>query len=358
MPKSATTNQLCRYHGKCFKIARGKVREDDGYTCPICDYRVKIPRDAARPKLEDLENWHADLEDLPFQPEEEDILNKIVGRARAFRDYLATTVMANRDMGSTPDDLPNQRFYLRKIEGAEVLLVEETNFLRSEVHKWAPIAPNPPEMITVSKSTRKPRPTKAERLAAIHQCSVRELPFELQPRHVKKQLQQETTKGPTALSTSYNDGDSPPGTMQSQNDPEVDPSLDSALAPRSPTVLRSPLRPLAPASPVFAHPSAQHSPHSYNMSVQPHAPMQGQSYESTPSRSLSLTHHTSPNADSSVDAVDPALEGWASHPTAGGAVEEEMEEMFGSLTNGSGDGFEFEAKRRAEEEGSGGGSGF
>jgi histone demethylase JARID1 len=299
--------------------------------------------------LEDLENWHADLEDLPFQPEEEDILNKIVGRARAFRDYLATTVMANRDMGSTPDDLPNQRFYLRKIEGAEVLLVEETNFLRSEVHKWAPVAPNPPEMITASKSTRKPRPTKAERLAAIHQCSVRELPFELQPRHVKKQIQQETTKDPRASSSSYNDRNSPTDAAQLQNGPEVDPSLDSALGPRSPTSLR----PLAPASPGFASRSGN-SPPPIFYGVDPRVVKRMKEEPGLNHTSLlTSTHHDDQQISPSMeDSVDPALEGWPTHAEtgAGADVEEEMEEMFGDLTNGSGDGYEFEAKRKAEEE--------
>ena len=44
------------------------------FTCPICDWRVKIPRDAARPKLEDLQAWQDELQDLPFQPEEEELL--------------------------------------------------------------------------------------------------------------------------------------------------------------------------------------------------------------------------------------------------------------------------------------------
>jgi len=58
------------------------------------------------------------------------------------------------------------RFYLRKIEGAEILLAHETNFFRAELHKWMPIAPEPPPAIVVSASTRKPRPTKQQKLMA------------------------------------------------------------------------------------------------------------------------------------------------------------------------------------------------
>ncbi|KAI1751617.1 PLU-1-domain-containing protein [Xylaria castorea] len=155
--------ELCHewYHGKCLKIARGKVKEDDKYTCPICDWRVKIPRDAARPKLEDLIAWQDEIAHLPFQPEEEEVLKKIIDRAQEFRRHIAgfcTPVV------TTASEADTQRFYLRKIEGAEILLSFETNFFRQELHKWSPVAPEPPPVLEVSKSTRKPRPTKLQKL--------------------------------------------------------------------------------------------------------------------------------------------------------------------------------------------------
>ena len=149
-----------RYHGKCLKIARGKVKEDDKYTCPICDYRVKIPRDAARPKLEDLQAWQDEIATLPFQPEEEECLASIINTAQDFRQFMAAYI---NPMLSNPDELTTQRFYLRKIEGADILLVAETNFFKQELHKWAPIASEPPPLIQVSLSTRKPRPTKQQK---------------------------------------------------------------------------------------------------------------------------------------------------------------------------------------------------
>lgn len=65
---------------------------------------------------------------------------------------------------TTPEEVTTQRFYLRKIEGAEVLLADETNFFRQELHKWAPVAPEPPPILEVSLSTRKPRPTKQQKM--------------------------------------------------------------------------------------------------------------------------------------------------------------------------------------------------
>ncbi|KAI1758869.1 PLU-1-like protein [Hypoxylon sp. FL1150] len=155
--------ELCHewYHGKCLKIARGKVKEDDKYTCPICDWRVKIPRDAARPKLEDLVAWQDEIPGLPFQPEEEEVLKKIIDNAQDFRNHIAAFC---NPVLTTASEADTQRFYLRKIEGAEILLSFETNFFRQELHKWSPVAPEPPPILDVSKSTRKPRPTKLQKM--------------------------------------------------------------------------------------------------------------------------------------------------------------------------------------------------
>ncbi|EMC93773.1 hypothetical protein BAUCODRAFT_567336 [Baudoinia panamericana UAMH 10762] len=158
--------EICHewYHGKCLKIARGKVKEDDKYTCPICDWRVKIPRDAARPKLEDLQAWQDKLETLPFQPEEEGTLGSIVDYGANFREFMRPFI--NPENQTTPEEVGTLRFQLRKIEGADILLAHETNYLRQELHKWAPVAPEPPPTIQISGSTRKPRPTKQQKLMA------------------------------------------------------------------------------------------------------------------------------------------------------------------------------------------------
>ncbi|KAK5993781.1 Lid2 complex component lid2 [Cladobotryum mycophilum] len=155
--------ELCHewYHYKCLKIARGKVKEDDKYTCPICDWRMKIPRDAARPKLEELTSLADEILTLPFQPEEEDVLRRIIDNAQAFRDQIAQYC---NPLMSTEAEAETQRFFLRKLEGAEVLLSYETNFFRQELHKWCPVAPEAPPILQISLSTRKPRPTKLQKM--------------------------------------------------------------------------------------------------------------------------------------------------------------------------------------------------
>lgn len=156
---------MYRYHGKCLKIARGKVKEGEEFTCPICDWRVKIPRDAARPKLEDLMDWQAEIRSLPFQPEEEETLDRIIDKATDFRSFVGQFINPNNVSGST-EEKPMMLFYLRKLEGAEVLLAYEINVFRQELHKWQPVAPQPPPILNESLSTRKPRPTKAQKMMA------------------------------------------------------------------------------------------------------------------------------------------------------------------------------------------------
>ncbi|KAF2153394.1 PHD transcription factor [Myriangium duriaei CBS 260.36] len=157
--------EICHewYHGKCLKLARGKVKEDDRYKCPVCDWRGKIPRDAARPKLEELQAWLDELDQLPFQPDEEQCLLDIINTAQSFRDYIAPYI---NPITLSPDEVSTMRFYLRKVEGADILLAYETNFLRQELHRMAPVTDEAPKTIEHSGSTRKPRPTKIQKLMA------------------------------------------------------------------------------------------------------------------------------------------------------------------------------------------------
>ena len=98
---------------------------------------------------------------LPFQPDEEETLESIISHGLAFREWVAKFI---NPLMSSPDELSAQRFYLRKLEGAEILLMDEVNFFRQELHKWAPIAPAPPPVLHISLSTRKPRPTKQQKI--------------------------------------------------------------------------------------------------------------------------------------------------------------------------------------------------
>ncbi|KAK9316935.1 PLU-1-like protein-domain-containing protein [Lipomyces starkeyi] len=154
--------ELCHewYHNRCLKIPRGTIKDADCYTCPICDYRIRIYRDSDRPKLEDLEQWEQDATTLPLCPDELNILHTINVTARKFRDFLQQFV--SPASASPPVDINTMRFYLRKLEGGDILLVSETNYFRRETHRLAPVAPDPPPMTETSLSTRKPRAAKRD----------------------------------------------------------------------------------------------------------------------------------------------------------------------------------------------------
>lgn len=167
------------------------------FTCPICDWRVKIPRDAARPKLEDLQNWQDEIADLPFQPEEEEVLAAIVDKAQGFRDFLGKYTIGS-NMPTSIDEMPEMLFYLRKIEGGEVLLALETNVFRQALHTWRPIAPEPPPILDQSLSTRKPRPTKQQKLMKEHGVvKPEDLPPHLRAKtYVRRKTQESFMTGP------------------------------------------------------------------------------------------------------------------------------------------------------------------
>ncbi|KAE8150108.1 PLU-1-like protein-domain-containing protein [Aspergillus avenaceus] len=260
------------YHGKCLKIARGKVKEFDKYTCPICDWRQKIPRDAARPKLEDLQDWQAEILGLPFQPDEEHILDNIINQAATFRDFLQSFTNA---ACTTTEEVPTLIFYLRKIEGAEVLLAYETNFFRQEIHKWAPVAPEAPPILEQSLSTRKPRPTKQQKIMA--QLGVErpeDLPPHLRPKQPSRKSIDASAR-PSLLHGSQTPGD---GTNSESNrgEPMLTPMTDTQN-PLYPFSANYSL-PANDSTPAFAHGSSAFLPHAAG-----HSP-------SFPARSPSPTH--------------------------------------------------------------------
>jgi histone demethylase JARID1 len=100
-----------------------------------------------------------------------------------------------------------QRFYLRKLEGAEVLLSYETNFFRQELHKWCPVASEAPPILEVSLSTRKPRPTKLQKMLAEYGV---ENPDDL-PEHAKgkaNSLRRKAANAEAAAAAAHNSGGS------------------------------------------------------------------------------------------------------------------------------------------------------
>ncbi|EPY49703.1 multi-copy suppressor-Chk1 [Schizosaccharomyces cryophilus OY26] len=149
------------YHAKCMKMSKKKLRANEKFICPICDYRVEIPRHSHRPPLIELQQMVSDIPNLPFQPAEVSLLKQVVNEAVNFRDHIQNTIQDPSRLSF--EDIPLIRFFLRKLEGVEILFTEEINVFRQKLHELLPIAPLPPPFIGESRSNRKPRPTKRQR---------------------------------------------------------------------------------------------------------------------------------------------------------------------------------------------------
>ncbi|CCG84149.1 protein of unknown function [Taphrina deformans PYCC 5710] len=149
------------YHGKCLKVAKKDLKSASKYICPICDWREAIPRPNNRPKLEEMEELERDAHNLPLRTPELEKLSLITATAHRFKERVMPLLSTYLTLTSA--ELPTLKFYLRKLEGAEILLATETNFFRAKIHDICPIAPTPPPKIDESKSTKKPRLSKKKR---------------------------------------------------------------------------------------------------------------------------------------------------------------------------------------------------
>jgi histone demethylase JARID1 len=182
--------------------------------------------------------WQDEIPNLPFQPEEEDTLESLIEHGSRFREYIARFI---NPLMSSPDELTTQRFYLRKLEGAEILLAREINFFRQELHKWAPVAPVPPPSIQVSLSTRKPRPTKQQKL--MNQLGIsnpEDLPQHLRTKtHNFKRKSLDPTAPPQQIQPAPEPSHTPPGepprTRPGFGDPDYFNSVPTSTYNNSPT---------------------------------------------------------------------------------------------------------------------------
>ncbi|KAJ9617108.1 hypothetical protein H2200_000829 [Cladophialophora chaetospira] len=333
--------EICHdwYHAKCLKLARGKVKECEMFTCPICDWRVKIPRDAARPKLEDLQSWQEEVPDLPFQPEEEELLKRIVDKAQGFRDFLMQYTSGNQ-LCRTIEEMPEMLFYLRKIEGAEVLLAYETNVFRQELHKWQPIAPEPPPILDQSLSTRKPRPTKQQKL--MKEMGVQkpeDLPPHLRTKtYVRRKTQESfvtgpllpkpSTESPSAADSAASPGQNGHGEQRDESNENAGPSRP--YEPGFPFVDH---RPFSPNSPTLFSPAREQGLRD------PMMPAFGDNVEGRHDPSFPMFQ---PNAGLGLDVDDDLRNGLATSASGTNSAREaspvfEAENIFMEMTNPDGD---------------------
>ena len=280
---------------------------------------MKIPRDAARPKLEDLIDWRDEIQDLPFQPEEEEVLDDIIDKANKFREYVRPYI---NPVMTTSEEVTTQRFYLRKIEGAEILLSFETNFFRQEVHKWSPVAPEPPPVLEQSLSTRKPRPTKQQKLMQQHNVSTpEELPLQFRRKeyNINKarkssitgnaNIQAAPAKRPRSSQSTSTDNSG--GPQSHRIPPGISTNRDSTYG--STFVGSSSHNPHQSDSPSYTQ-----TPYYGHNSHNPHSPFTESPHYGHQRSPLSATYSTDPNMDNPFAQVShPHSRGMTTSPQQG-----------------------------------------
>lgn len=235
---------------------------------------------------------------------------------------------------ATADESETQRFYLRKIEGAEILLAYETNFFRQELHKWSPVAPEPPPILDASKSTRKPRPTKMQKLMAQHGVDDPEaLPqhLKIKPQNFKRKNSEPTSGRPQNLQPALGRSNSGTPTQHSfppngMHHPHGGPTL-SGINPHEhahpshyppfagPSDPHFTMSPHAQASPAFA-------PHAFMHAGGLQSPDYGPSSDSPRVQGIFN--------DAAFSRIDPRI----GAPVLGGSQEIEMRDAFGGSSQG------------------------
>jgi hypothetical protein len=169
-----------RYHMKCLRINKKKFDQNEGWDCPICDWHKEIPRSASRPSLKELKEWVKSADDLPFLPDELAVVKKIIEGAEAWISSIQPFI---RGEPPATHSLSKCRFYLRKLEGAEIFLPREYNLFRRAAHTLSGLTTSPPPLIPesrlIKKRTKKPKPETFPRPLQLPQFSMRQ-PYEPQ----------------------------------------------------------------------------------------------------------------------------------------------------------------------------------
>jgi hypothetical protein len=148
------------YHCKCLKLGRGKTKDVENFICPICDYRVEFPREYNCPRVEDLRKMLDDSTTIELCPDELGLVRKIYQKATEFREYFHRELPRDENGELSKDiELEKLKFFLRKLEGSSVMLLNEYNELRQLVWSRDKCCDVPPPMIEKSTKTRKRKKT-------------------------------------------------------------------------------------------------------------------------------------------------------------------------------------------------------
>ena len=224
------------YHGKCLKIAKKDLKTTNKYVCPICDWREEIPRASNRPKLEEMQALERDGRSLPLKTPELQKLEIITATAMRYKERVMP--LLNSYLTLTSAELSTLKFYLRKLEGAEILLAPETNFFRAKIHELSPVAPTPPPKIDESKSTKRPRLSKKKReeleAQGINPNTMRSINEPEAPRDTREETQESMSRSASPESD-REPSEAPQTKVEPYSEPFTAPQYDQMTYPQANT---------------------------------------------------------------------------------------------------------------------------
>ncbi|KAG0168879.1 hypothetical protein DFQ30_004217 [Apophysomyces sp. BC1015] len=129
------------YHGPCVKVTRREAKSQSSYVCPVCNGAQHIPHMTKQPKFEDILASLAHAETMWFVPKEYEALKDIALHMRTFQAHVQAFCRSKTQLGI--EDVNMIRKHLRELEGLEVMLPDETEFLRKKIQTLAPPPPPP-----------------------------------------------------------------------------------------------------------------------------------------------------------------------------------------------------------------------
>ncbi|KAI8637375.1 hypothetical protein BD408DRAFT_58520 [Parasitella parasitica] len=128
------------YHGSCLKVARTAARATSSYVCLICrptEASKKIPHQSRQPTLTELTDLVNFGETLSFRPKDYEAISNIHKIMQDYKSHVQAFCRSKKQLGL--EDVSRIKYYLRTLMGLEVLLLDETEFLRSKIEALAPV---------------------------------------------------------------------------------------------------------------------------------------------------------------------------------------------------------------------------
>lgn len=159
------------YHSKCLKNAGVKTKSQEEFICHICDSHVPTTWKDYRPSLADIEDIFQQSHWLPLQSPEVVLLQHVIQKTCEFKEWVETHVIKNVTVENSTLTHEEARFYLRKLEGVEVVIPELVDYFRNVVWNKDPVGDIKPvtaeETLKMSKICGKKKEKKEKELKEV-----------------------------------------------------------------------------------------------------------------------------------------------------------------------------------------------